>query len=114
LEESKFIPPKAKKAVTKLKKSSHNPTPEVPKDLSDQWGAVQAAATTCNLLQKGFFPFSMQQALTQCIAFAMKMHEQCVEQALKHPQAHLISELKEILEQKQKDEAQSGEKETKQ
>lgn len=86
------------KKATKLK-SVKTTAPDIPKDLQDKWGAVQAVATTHSLLQKGMFPFNCMSILKASLEFVAKLHENTVEDALKHPQAHLISELKALQEQ---------------
>lgn len=77
-------------------------TEVIPKDLEDQMGAVQAVGTAFNVLDKGYFPHSYSNAVKASLAFLAKLHEQTIEQALKHPQSHMIPELKAAKE------AQSG------
>lgn len=81
---SKFIPPQ----VT---------TDVIPEDLMQQLGAIQAVATAFNVLDKGYFPHSYSEAVKKSLAFLAKLHEQTVEGALKHPQAHMASELKQYV-----------------
>ncbi len=69
----------------------------VPKDLQDQWGAVEAVATAFNVLDKGYFPHSYAAAIKQSLGFLAKLHEQTMELCLAHPQAHMIPQLKEQL-----------------
>lgn len=88
----------SKKSASIPKKSK---TVEViPKDLQDQMGAVQAVGTAFNVLDKGYFPHSYSNAVKASLNFLAKLHEQSVEVALKHPQAHMVPELKEALKTK--------------
>lgn len=86
---SEFIPEKTKEVKA------------IPKDLQDKWGSVQACATAFNCLDQAYLPHKYHTVAKQSLAFLMKLHEQCVEDALKHPQAHMISELKEMLKTKE-------------
>lgn len=74
----------------------------VPKDLQDQWGALEAVATAFNVLDKGLYPHSYASAVKLSLQFLGKLHEQSVELALKHPQAHMIPELKSLKEKETK------------
>lgn len=90
-----FIPPKRKKTHLKAVKT----TKEIPEDLAKKWNAVQACATAANLIQKGHFTLSYMTAVNATLGFLIKLHEQSVEECLKHPDAALISDLKEALKQ---------------
>lgn len=81
------IPPKTKE--TKL----------VPQELSDKWGSVTAVATACNCLDAGMYPHKYASVVRNSIAYLAKLHETLVDDALKHPQAHMIPELKDLLRQ---------------
>lgn len=86
------------------------PTKEVkvvPKDLEDQWGSCMACATSVNVLDKGMFPHQYLGAVRESRAFLVRLHEQVVEQALTHPQAHMISELNDILKERKNEAAKS-------
>ena len=75
------------------------PTKEVkviPQDLKDQMGAVEACATAFNVLDKGYFPHSYAASVKMSLQFLAKLHEQSLEVALKHPQSHMIDELKNL------------------
>lgn len=72
----------------------------IPQDLKDKWSAIEACATAANILDKGYYPHNYATVVKSSIGFLAKLHEQCVEEALKHPQAHMISELKEALKEK--------------
>ena len=93
---SEFIPKTKKKA--KLK-SVGTPTSEIPEDLQAQWEAIQAVATAFACLNKGLFSHDYLQPVKTSLMFLMKMHENCVTEALKHPKADLLSELKEVKAQ---------------
>jgi hypothetical protein len=69
----------------------------IPQDLKDKWGSITAIATACNCLDNGYFPHRYAASVRGSIAYLAKLHEACVEDALKHPQAHMISELKELI-----------------
>ncbi len=73
--------------------------PEIPEDLKNKWAAVEACATVHHLLQTGTFTHRFNTSLTASLAFMAKLHENSVADALLHPQAELIPELKAILEQ---------------
>lgn len=103
--EKQFIPKSKGKKPTKLQVATEQP--DIPKDLQDMWSSVEAAATTANLLQKGYFPHSYAKAISASIAFMTSIHQGQVEACLKHPQAKLIPELKAELEK----EAADGKKE---
>lgn len=96
-----FIPKKPAKG-TKISLAD-TPTSEIPEDLQKAWNAVECIATTCNLLQKGSFPVTYHKAIAECVAFQVRLHQNMVEEALKHPQANLIPELKQELEKAAKD-----------
>lgn len=93
--------------------------PSLPKDLLDQWGAVQACATAFTVLDKAYLPHSYSDAVKASLQFLMKLHEQAVQECLKHPRAGELSELKVLKEamdkrerKAKKKEAQNGDKET--
>jgi uncharacterized protein YdeI (YjbR/CyaY-like superfamily) len=100
--------PVTRRKVTKVIKTGQkvslveDKAPEIPKDLSEKWGAVEATATTFNLMQKGTFTASYMTVLNASLSFLQKLHEQTVEDALKHPKADLIPELKAIKEEREK------------
>lgn len=83
------------------KKPALIPVPQetkvIPKDLQDQMGAVEACATAFNVLDKGYFPHNYGPAVKASLHFLAKLHEQTVEQAMKHECAHMVPELKEAL-----------------
>lgn len=69
----------------------------IPQDLKDQWGAVQACATAFSCLDKGTFAHTWHTTVKASLQFLAKLHEQSVELCMKHPQAHMIPELKEEI-----------------
>lgn len=79
-----MIPPKPKKAEV------------VPQELLDKWGAIKHIATATHCLDKGLYPHKYLTIVRESINYLAKLHETMVEDALKHPQAHMISELKNI------------------
>lgn len=85
--ETEFIPPKKSTKV-------------VPKDLQDKMGAIEACATAFNLIDKGHFTHAYHNHVKAALAFLMKLHETCLEEALKHPQAHMIDALKDLMKEK--------------
>lgn len=94
-------------------------SPQIPKDLQDQWGAVQACATAANVMKNGSFTTDYMEAVRASLHFLVKLHEQSVEACLKHPDAKLIpqlTKLKEAMEKRerkaQKKAEQNGEEET--
>lgn len=75
----------------------------IPKDLQDQWSAVEAVATAFTCLDKACLPHNYGAAVKQSLGFLGKLHEQTIEACIKHPQAHMIPELKtEMTKQKEK------------
>ena len=90
----------------KANKLAAAPESTLPKDLADKWGSVQAIATTHHCLQKGAFTRDYLPLVNASALFIQKLHEQSVEDALKHPQAALIPELMEL---KKEMAAQDGE-----
>jgi hypothetical protein len=81
----------------------------IPPDLQMKWDGCGAVATSFSVLDKGYFPHSYGTAVKQSLQFLAKLHENMVEEALKHPQAHMIPELKQVLDQQKKG-ATDGEK----
>lgn len=102
---------KATKVKTKAPLIPETPKAEViPKDLKDQWSAVEAVATAFTVLDKGYFPHSFAAAVKQSLGFLAKIHEQTIDACLKHPQAHMIPELKEQLTKTKEGSVNDGEK----
>lgn len=88
------------KKATKLKAvKTAAKEPEIPKDLQDKWGAVEAVATVHGLLQKGMFPYNCMTIVGASLEFIARLHENTVNEALKHPQSDLIPQLKALKEQ---------------
>lgn len=83
--DEKLIPPKTKEVSL------------IPEDLKAQWGAIKACSTALALFDQGMFRAQHAQFVAPTGAFLAKLHEQSVEQALRHPQAHMIPELKEYM-----------------
>lgn len=95
---SEFIPPQGETQV---------PQSIIPKDLQEQWGACQTVATAFNVMQNGSYHHSYMKALDFSLNWLKGLHEEFVEKALEHPQAHMISELKQFAKPKQ-EEVQDG------
>lgn len=79
----------------------------IPQDLKDLWGSIEACATTANVIDEGTYKHQWAGAVRAARTFVIKLHEQQVELALKHPQAHMIPELKEIRDGQAKAEAKN-------
>jgi hypothetical protein len=75
----------------------------LPKDLTDLWGAVEAVATAFKVIQKGTYTHEYLEAVRGSLFFLQQLHMQQLNAALKHPQAHLIPELKQIMDEKEGD-----------
>ncbi len=85
-------------------------TEVIPPDLQLKWDGCGAVATAFSVLDKGYFPHSYGSSVKASLQFLAKLHENMVEDALSHPQAHMIKELKEVLDQKKSKGAANGEK----
>jgi hypothetical protein len=77
-----------------------------PKDLLDKWACVQATSTAFTVVDKAYLPHSYHTVLKATLSFLSKLHEQCMEDVLKHPDCDMISEVREIKKQEQ--EAKNG------
>jgi len=84
---SEFIPPKGEPQV---------PQSIIPKDLQEQWDACKTVSTAFNVMQNGSYAHMYMKALDFSLCWLKGLHEEFVDKALKHPQAHMISELREI------------------
>lgn len=85
---SEFIPPVTKDVEV------------IPKELKDQWGSAQACSETLALFDQGYFSARHFGNLPRVMAWLAKLHETIVDQALQHPQAHMITELKAELDKR--------------
>lgn len=72
--------------------------PQIPKDLSDQWSAVEACATAWTCLRDASHKQVQFKAVEMSMGFLMKLHEQTVEACLRHPDAALIPQLKTLVQ----------------
>lgn len=114
--------------IERTEESSTEPqsaTPQIPKDLKDQWGAVQALAMAFKVIKDATHQQHNFQAVDLSMRFLKDMHDQTFDACAAHESAALIPEIKEILNQKealekaqikrakkaQKKEAKDGEKE---
>lgn len=100
----------ATEAQTDTSTEPQSAAPDIPKELSDQWGAVQACATAFNCLDKAYLPHSYHDSVKQSLIFLMKLHEQSVEVCLKHKDAGKIPELKKIVDAQKKRERKAEKK----
>lgn len=103
---SKYIKSPRKKSV-----SSQPPEqgPKIPKDLADQWAAVEACATAFNVIQKGMFAPNYLTVVTASLGFLGKLHESSLQAVRMHPQCELIPEIKAMIEsEKQPKDEQDG------
>ena len=72
---------------------------EVPTDLQEKVGALRATATIHNLLQQGSFKSSYHQAIELSVKFIESLHKQLMDEAIQHPDADLVPDLKAVKEQ---------------
>lgn len=100
-----------KKSSTKSAKSpSTQPksaAPDIPKDLRDLWGAVEACATACNVFKHGMFSPDWMKSVNATHGFLYKLYENAIEAAAAHPDAELIPELKSYKDKPKKSESQN-------
>lgn len=103
---SKYIKSPRKKNVSSQPQKTG---PEIPKDLADQWAAVEACATAFNVIQNGMFAPNYLTVVTASLGFLGKLHESSLAAVRLHPKCELIPEIKTMIEneKKQKD-AQDG------
>lgn len=101
--EKQFIPKKKKATTIQMATGEKVDVAVIPKDLQDKMGAVQACATAFTCIDKACLPHNYAEAVKASLQFLMKLHEQTVEEALKHPQAHMVPELKQIQDEAKKD-----------
>lgn len=94
---SEFIPEKRPKNA-KLKPVE---TP-IPEDLQKKWDACLACATSFNTMASGQFKREHFTNVTMSLRFLSELHKNAVEDALTHPEAHLIPELKEFQDAEKK------------
>jgi len=87
--------PKTKKAAKPKKELEA--IPEVPKDLADKFGAVTAVATAHKLLQEGHFTYAHRNAVGVSLAFLEELYATCLDEAGKHPDAHLIPQIAKMI-----------------
>ncbi len=71
-------------------------TEVIPPDLKLKWDGVVAVATAFGTLDKGYFPHSYGTIVKESLKFLAKLHENMVEDCLKHPQSFMIPELKNL------------------
>lgn len=95
--------PKTKRTKPSLIPVSQK-TEVVPEDLQKQFAAAEACATALALFDQGYYSPKHAKYVEPTAAFLAKLHEQTVDQALAHPQAHMIpalnAELKKRKEEK--------------
>ncbi len=101
---SEFIPKTKRKA--KLA-AVETPKSDIPKDLQAQWEAIGAVATAFACLNKGHFSFDYLAPVRGSLFFLQQMYSNCVTEALKHPQADMIPELKNAAKELEKQNGQT-------
>lgn len=73
---------------------------KMPQDLLNHWTSVQMIATSFNLMKNAYYPATAAgDTLVKCLAFLQKLHEQQMEEILKHPQCDQLSEIREYKKQ---------------
>lgn len=76
--------------------SQDTPEVQLEQDLLNKLSALRAIVTTHNLLQEGCFNVAAFGAIQVSLDFLKSLHKQVSEDALQHPQAHLVPELKHL------------------
>jgi hypothetical protein len=71
-------------------------SPVIPKDLADKWKAIQGITGIGRLLQEGSFPHRYNEIITEALTFLIVLQKEVAKEALLHPDATLIPELKEF------------------
>lgn len=66
----------------------------IPQDLQEKVNALRAIATTYNLLNEGSFKFNTHEAIKASQEFLKALHAGMSAEALAHPDADLVPELK--------------------
>ena len=74
--------------------------PQIEQDLLNKVSALRAIVTTHNLLQEGNFTVAAMPAIAASLDFLKSLHKQVSDDALQHPQASLIPELKHLQGEK--------------
>lgn len=99
---SKYIkPPKTPKA-----KATPDEHAGLPEDLKNLWGSVQAASTAFTTIQKGHYTHEWHTNVKNSLMWLAEIHAQCMQKVMDHPQADLLSEVREMKKQEQ--EAKDG------
>ncbi len=74
---------------------------EIDQDLSQKIAGLKALAATHTILNRGSFPISLHSTVEQSIDFMQSLHEQLLSEAILHPQADLVPELKLLKDSKE-------------
>lgn len=69
---------------------------EIEQNLLNKLSALRSIVTTHNLLQEGSFTVAAFPAIQVSLDFLKSLHKQVSEDALQHPQASLVPELKQL------------------
>lgn len=64
----------------------------VPEELQQQMQAIRACATAFALVQDGSYHHTKLESVRASLGFLAKLHEQSMDVALSHPQAHMIED----------------------
>jgi hypothetical protein len=73
-------------------------TPDIPKDLSDKWGAVEAISTAFKVIENGSYGYQWLDGAQKSLSFLGALHDQSLQDVLKHPECKKIPQIKEYLE----------------
>ena len=73
---------------------------EIAPELTQKVQALRALVTTYNLFNEGSFPLRCMQAALSAQNFLQSLHGSLVEEALAHPDADKVPEIKEMKDQK--------------
>ncbi len=79
-------------------------TPAPADELINKVQATKALVTAHNLLGVGMFQARNQEAVKQSLEFLAALHKQILEECLAHPDAHLVQDLVDYVEEAKKQE----------
>lgn len=87
-----------KKSKKSLEQVQESKPVEIQQDLIDKLGAIRALAGCYNLLNGAAFPVGHHESVVKSLAFLQELHKQALQDALQHPQAGLVEELKQFTQ----------------
>lgn len=92
---------KLRQKVTTIKsnKVKEEKAPEIAKEMQEFYAALKAIATAHNLLDRGLYKHTEQQAVIDSMVFLRSLHDQVKTQALAHPDADKIPEIADMKKQ---------------